>query len=652
MKKRSLRFKLMTGGSLCVLLPLLALGIFSNMRLSQDMRATHEQNTTNTARSIAALIQAVLEEEIKLAKDLSVGNTTIDVAVKVAASGIDASASDIQKLDRKLAAAMKQMGDHYDTVYACNSDGVIYADGTGGDYNGISVKDRNYFQDAKSGKITLTTPVKSKKTGKPVLPVCIPVYSPSGQFVGALTMVFKFDFLVEKILSFKIGKTGYIFVTDPSGLIVIHPDSKLLMELNIHSLNGMESITEKMLSHQTGVGSYIYQGVHKIAGFTPVELNGWSVACTQPVDEFMASAYAIRNAMIMIAVIFMGLGILAIWYFSRSISKPLDVVIEGLNEGSDQVASAAGEVSSSSQSLAQGASEQAASIEETSASLEEMSSMIKQNANNAAQAHVLMQEAGSSVQTVSKSMSELTASMSDILKASDETSKIIKTIDEIAFQTNLLALNAAVEAARAGEAGSGFAVVADEVRNLALRAAEAAKTTASLIEGTSKKVKEGAGYVQRSNTAFTQVVDNTSKIGDLIGEIAAASSEQAKGIDEVNIAISEMEKVTQQNAAGAEESASASEEMNAQAEQMKSIVNDLVILVSGDSAGHPSGQQLKRPTIVPRTASKKSSSTRLSMISSKPVAKPLAKAVLGFQHKREVNPNAIIPFDETDLKDF
>jgi methyl-accepting chemotaxis protein len=652
MKKRSLSFKLMAGGSLCVLLPLLALGVFSNMRLSRDVRATNESNVVNTAKSIASLIQVTLEEEIKLAKDLSVGNTTIDVATKVAASGIDASASDIQVLDRKLAAAMKLFGDQYETIFVCNQDGIIFADGSGGKYKGISVSKRDYFQGAKVNKINLKTLIKSQKTGQPMLPVCIPIYSVSGQFVGALTTEVNPAFLSEKILATKVGQTGYIFVVDSNGLLVIHPDPKLVMELNVHSLKGMESITEKMLAHQTGVEDYLYKGVNKIAGFAPVVLNGWSVACTQPVDEFMASVYALRYAMIVIMVISLVLGLLAIWYFSRTISKPLTVVIDGLNEGADQVASAAGEVSSSSQTLAQGASEQAASIEETSASLEEMSSMTKQNANNAAQANALMQEAGSSVQTVSKSMSELTASMSDILKASDETSKIIKTIDEIAFQTNLLALNAAVEAARAGEAGAGFAVVADEVRNLALRAAEAAKTTSSLIEGTSKKVKEGAEYVQRSNSAFTQVMDNTSKIGDLIGEIAAASSEQAKGIDQVNIAVSEMETVTQQNAASAEESASASEEMNAQAEQMKSIVNDLVILVSGDSAGHPSGQQLKRPMIASRTAVKKSSSTRLPMISSRPVAKSPAKAALGFQRKKEVNPNDIIPFDETDLKDF
>jgi methyl-accepting chemotaxis protein len=150
--------------------------------------------------------------------------------------------------------------------------------------------------------------------------------------------------------------------------------------------------------------------------------------------------------------------------------------------------------------------------------------------------------------------------------SSDETAKIIKTIDEIAFQTNLLALNAAVEAARAGEAGAGFAVVADEVRNLAMRAAEAAKTTAGLIEENIKDIKEGSELVASTDEAFKQLVrDNSNKVGELVGEIAAASQEQSQGVEQVNNAMADMDKITQQNAASAEQSASASEQLNSQA---------------------------------------------------------------------------------------
>jgi methyl-accepting chemotaxis protein len=338
-----------------------------------------------------------------------------------------------------------------------------------------------------------------------------------------------------------------------------------------------------------------------------------------------------RNVAIM-AMIATIAGLFLAFIIAKGIIKVLTGISTGMDEGANQVASAAGQVSSASQSLAEGSSEQAASIEETSSSMEEMSSMTKKNAENAGHANTLMQEANQVVGTANESMTELTTSMAEITKASEETQKIIKTIDEIAFQTNLLALNAAVEAARAGEAGAGFAVVADEVRNLAMRAANAAKNTSELIEDTMQKVGDGSEIVASTNEAFVQVAESAGKVGELVAEIAEASNEQSSGIDQVNTAVNEMDKVVQQNAANAEESASASEELSAQAETLKDYVGELVMMVTGKGTSNGAIEKdIKAIKHSPASSEKKTLTTRTN----------------------EVKPDQVIPFDDNDdFEDF
>ena len=286
----------------------------------------------------------------------------------------------------------------------------------------------------------------------------------------------------------------------------------------------------------------------------------------------------ILSLLCIIAAGILAAGVLA-WIINKGVTNPLKRAIDDLITASKAVAAGSQQVSGSSQRLAQGASEHAASIEETSSSLEEMSSMTRQNAQNAGEAKAMMEETSRVVEKVDRHMGGMTAAIAEITRSSEETGKIIKTIDEIAFQTNLLALNAAVEAGRAGEAGAGFAVVADEVRNLAMRAADAAKSTATLIDGTIKAVHNGNELTDATRDAFAENMEIARKVAGLVAEIAAASGEQAQGIDQVNNAVVDMDKVVQEVAATAQESASTSEEMNAQAVQMEGVVKEVMALV-------------------------------------------------------------------------
>jgi methyl-accepting chemotaxis protein len=273
---------------------------------------------------------------------------------------------------------------------------------------------------------------------------------------------------------------------------------------------------------------------------------------------------------------------------TRGITRPVNRIVLTLTGGAEQTASAASQVSSASQSLAQGSSEQAASVEETTSSIEEMASMIKQNASNATKARELASGARGSAEHGAEAMFRMSQAIVDIKQSADETSEIMKTIDEIAFQTNLLALNAAVEAARAGEAGKSFAVVAEEVRNLAGRSAEAAKLTAERIQQSVSNSENGVRICQEVDAALREISDGSRQVDDLVGEIAAACEEQSQGIEQINTAIGQMDTVTQQTAANAEESAAAAEEMSAQAEELARTVSELEALIGGAAGGSES----------------------------------------------------------------
>jgi methyl-accepting chemotaxis protein len=363
-------------------------------------------------------------------------------------------------------------------------------------------------------------------------------------------------------------------------------------------------------------------------------------------DSASAELGTASSVMIIGLIVVAALGILLAVLITRGIAGPLSRVAAALGVGSEQVSGAASQVSGASQQMAAGASQQAASLEETSASLEEMGSTIKANAQNSQTANSKAKSIAEDADRSRAAMERMVMAMGEIKNSADQTARIVKTIDEIAFQTNLLALNAAVEAARAGEAGKGFAVVAEEVRSLAQRSAEAAKDTSALIKSSQTNTDNGVSASNEVKTVLDGIVTSINEMSTLINEVSNASSEQARGIDQINRAVSQMDQVTQSNAANAEESASASEELQAQSRELASMVGQMVTLIRGGGHGNGAvgGQaRLPAPTMTQATLPAPLHTPAPAPALAKPQAVPAST---------HTKPEELIPLDSDDFKDF
>jgi len=427
--------------------------------------------------------------------------------------------------------------------------------------------------------------------GNPIFVISAPVRDPSGRLVGVTVVAPQMSYFTELFIDrLHVGETGYLFFVDDRGMLIAHPEEDLILEAD--AVERMEPVTDRLFA---GTDAFVdfnatlddvdrYYCGHKVDIPRQNILHEWYLVYTQDAQEIQATS---RRFLMILG--WLGLGFLAVfaggmYYLVRHlIEKPVVGIAQRLSAGADVTRQASRQVTRSSEALAAGSSQQASSIEETSSALEEMATMTRRNAENAERADDLVKESHSITMRADESMSGLNASMNEIAEASKETQRIIKNIDEIAFQTNLLALNAAVEAARAGDAGAGFAVVAEEVRSLAMRAAEAARDTAGLVENTVNKIAGGTEMVSQTSEAFGHVAGSAAEIKDLMASIATASKEQSLGIDQLNTSVSEMDKVTQQTAAIAQEAAANAQDMHQQSVAMKDAVDSLLLLVTGTS---------------------------------------------------------------------
>lgn len=653
---KSIGKKILLSCILTVSVSMLVLGVFASV-VNYNSTVEMVQSSMNSAAQIAS-DRAYWEVK-------SYSNIARELGTTPQLSDPDTTDSEISEL-------MQQTITQHELL-SCN---LIKPNGDCLDGNNYS--DREYFQNAMNGKVTITSPMVSRVTGELLTIVAAPVWKDGvmgGEPAGCIILVPDTEFLNDIVRDIKISENCSAYIIDKNGNTIADTDSDVvkngenieaLAETDTSGQGGYATLAkchQEMRAGNSGFDEYTLNGVSKYIAYSPIDgSDGWSMAVYAPVDDFMSST--IRSIVMTAVLLVVACAVAALvsimlgrkignsvrvcterieqlaagdlstpvteihtkdetgrlseatkvvvsnlnniikdigrileamaggnlnvhtsqgeqFYkgdfkqlltYLKDINHKLSATMSNINTASDQVAAGSDQVSAGAQALSQGATEQASSVEELAATISVVSEMIGQNSSDAERASEKTAEAGEKLSEASGKMESLISAMNEISTSSDETKKIIQTIEDIAFQTNILALNAAIEAARAGEAGKGFAVVADEVRNLAAKSAEAAQNTTVMIEGTVSAIENGNSLVNEAAEAMTSVVTSSAEVSEINKKIADSAKEAADSIKQISIGIDQISSVVQTNSATAEESAAASEELSAQAQTLKDLV--------------------------------------------------------------------------------
>ena len=607
MNIRSIAFRLIVGGCVAVALPLIVVGYLAVSKSSTALMDTARENAASQAQKLAALIDSTLDAQLKTAAAHAVDTNIRLIGEKIKKDGLEAASGDIAQLRQQMKAKFKQLDDSYLGIFITDEKGYMYTGelASGEEYKGVNLADMSYFQQARStGKPVAGDVVHSKVTGDVIYVLCAPITSMNGDFLGIFGLSLKAGPLMQRVSTVKVGNTGYAFMCNHDALIIAHPKKELEMKLDLNTLPDMAGITKAMVAGGQGALNYIFQGVPKIAGYAPVALKGWSIAITQDESEFLAASNSIRNSILLITMVAIGVISGVVLLFSRTITLPLKMAVAGLQdiaqgEGDltrrldvvtrDEVGDMAHWFNTfveNLQDMVSKIAENARTLTDSSEELSRLSSAMENSSGDmAGRSNAVaeaaqdmrtnmdtvsssMQEASANTGIVAAATEEMTSTINEIASnsekarsitdkavsqaktasdrvrelgiAADDIGKVTETITEISEQTNLLALNATIEAARAGEAGKGFAVVANEIKELARQTAEATQDIKVKIEGIQGSTAGTISDIGEISKVINDVNDIVATIATAVEEQSATTKEIASNVVRVSQVINEI----------------------------------------------------------------------------------------------------------------
>jgi len=634
-KKDSLGFKLMSGGIVLVLLPLIVLGYISMNKSSSAITEISKNQVKGIAQDLAEMTKSAVESEMVSASVLA-NKKIVSKAFELKENkNISELEETVKILNENLLVTLKDMGEKYSGIFLVDSKGVCFAGmvSTGKPYGKIDFSQRDYFKKALStGKVSMGELIRSKVTSKVVGVISVPMKNENGKFLGALCMTINVGYFTDIISGREIGETGYGFMVNREGLILSHPVEKHILKLNIGTLDGMQEFKEKMVSGNSGAGEYVYKGVKKISGYSPVGINDWYIGTTQDEEEFLAAPRAIRNFILIIGLISGLIAVVLIFISSKAIVNPVNEAVKGLkdivegegdltqrlevktkdevgelsiwfntfmaklqtmikdiSQGVDTLSSSSTELSSISEQMTDGAKETSeksgnvsAAVEEMTANLNSVSAAMEQSSTNTDTVATAAEEMNSTINEIAQNaenargisgqavekVEESSQRINQLGEAAKEIGKVVETITDISDQVNLLSLNATIEAARAGEAGKGFAVVANEIKELASQTSKASGDIKSKIENIQLSSSETMNGISEISDVINNVNEIVSTIATAVEEQSSATREITENINQASTGIQEVNQNVSQNSAVAQEIAKDISMVNTSAEDM------------------------------------------------------------------------------------